>query len=275
MLKLLQEYEDSGASKLPTKLNAETMNQAKNLIEKLEQKIISKTEHETQLPAKIDLGPNSIGLRFPGGVYCQYLARDFSIIHDLVCSPDIVDSIKSVTKSRSAYFWYDEMYIRWPDSGDNQTPWHHDIAALPIKGSQVSSVWFALCDIEIGQSNFQTIEQSHLQQQVMYRPPTGRENKTLLPGHTELPDFEQLIASGKVKKNQWTMKAGEGVIFHPYCVHGTTANHTNKKRISLATRWVGDDGRWSPNEYSIIEPLAGQYIDEQSKNPRGLLDALR
>ena len=107
-----------------------------------------------------------------------------------------------------------------------RTPWHHDIAALPFKGEKLPSVWFALGNISLGQSHFRTIKGSHRDVTRRFKPPTGREEKALLDGYAMLPDFEAGIAAGEYEARDWPLRLGNGVIFHPYCVHGTTANRT-------------------------------------------------
>lgn len=255
-LEAREQYRLDGAALLPAQLSQHNIAKVLDLLNELIRDLLSRTEGAENLPAKVEFGPNSIGLRFEGGVYFQYLSRDFEEVRAAVTEPSIARSVADVIESETIRFWYDELYVRWPQKTDNSTPWHHDIAALPFKGKKLPSVWFALGNISLGQSHFRTIEKSHTVDKQRYKPPTGREAKALLDGYTMLPDFDAGLAAGEHDARDWPLKLGRGVIFHPYCVHGTTANATPHPRVSLATRWIGDDAIWAPDDYSVAEPWA-------------------
>jgi ectoine hydroxylase-related dioxygenase (phytanoyl-CoA dioxygenase family) len=259
-------YAEQGAARLPATLDYGAVAAVLGLLTRLTRDLLARTEDAATLPAKVDVGPNSIGLRFDGGVYFQYLSRDFEEVRAAVTGQEIAAAVADVVGSKSIRFWYDELYVRWPARADNSTPWHHDIAALPFKGDKLPSVWFALGNITLGQSHFRTIKGSHLDRARRYKPPTGREAKPLIDGYALLPDFEEKLTTGECEAQDWPLSLGEGVIFDPYCIHGTTANRTAKPRVSLATRWIGDHVRWAPDAYSVKEP----WLKDSSEPDRRL-----
>lgn len=269
------QYMMEGAALLPASLSPKSVSAILAIVNELTRELLARTEGASQFPAKVDFGANSIGLRFKGGVYFQYLSRDFQEIREAVTEPVIAAAVAGTVASDTIRFWYDELYVRWPGRDDNSTPWHHDIAALPFKGDKLPSVWFALTDVSLGQSHFRTIKGSHVDRTLRYKPPTGRETKALLAGYADLPDFERSLASRECEARDWPVFLGDGIIFDPYCIHGTTANSTSKLRVSLATRWIGDGVIWAPDAYSIVEPWLAcprRTNDLQSLFPN-LLDA--
>lgn len=259
------QYAAEGAALLPASLGLDGIDSILGLLNELIRDLLQRTEDATTFPAKVDFGPNSIGLRFEGGVYFQYLSRDFDQVRAAVAQPHVASAVAAVIGSDTIRFWYDELYVRWPGRDDNSTPWHHDIAALPFKGDKLPSVWFALGNISLGQSHFRTIKGSHADRSRRFKPPTGREARALLDGYQMLPDFEAKIAAGECEARDWPLKLGQGVIFHPYCVHGTTANRTPKPRVSLATRWIGDGVSWAPDDYSVQEPWVTEPVPDERR----------
>lgn len=259
------DYSRLGAAKLPASLSYGAVGDILGLLNALTRDLLDRTRDSATLPAKMDVGANSIGLRFDGGVYFQYLSRDFEEVRAAVTDPEIAAAVAGVVGSKSIRFWYDELYVRWPGREDNSTPWHHDIAALPFKGEKLPSVWFALGNVALGQSHFRTIDGSHLDRSRRYKPPTGREAKPLIDGYAPLPDFEEKLAASECQARDWPLSLGDGVIFDPYCIHGTTANLSPKPRVSLATRWIGDDVTWAPDAYSVDEPWLREPADREHR----------
>ena len=201
----------------------------------------------------IHIGGPTVYVNREGTGFCEFVSRHYRDIRDWVSFQELADIARRVSRSAEVFFWRDELYSKRPGDAGNATPWHHAIGSLPFKGSKITVIWIPLVDIDADSAPLRTIDGSNNVNIGRFRPPIGRENVPLLDGYSEIPDFDHLIKEGYETATVWTAEAGDAIVFGSYTVHGSMPNSSSSIRHAYVTRWLGDDVRWSPDEYSVVD----------------------
>lgn len=197
-------------------------------------------------------GPSSVVVRRHGTTVFSLLGRDLSHIRALYQVEHLAREIGPIIGASWIRHWQDEFFLKEPLQ-DNATPWHHDEAAWPFKGEFVPTLWIALTDVEANGSALQTLRGSHRLFGPAFPPPRDAA-APLIEGYASAPDFDRLVAEGMVDLQTWNVRAGDGVLFHPRTIHGSTPNHTPSPRIAISHRWLGERVEYKPDSYSVNEP---------------------
>jgi ectoine hydroxylase-related dioxygenase (phytanoyl-CoA dioxygenase family) len=207
----------------------------------------------------------------PGRMTIRWLWRESQLLRDFMMNPALGETVARVIRASQVRFWYDNTFIHEGGTDGAGTPWHHDVAAFPLKGTQNPSLWIALTAADATTSTLQCIDGSH-NDRVQYRPPPnpGQENRPADPGFVDLPDIDALLAENKLKSLSWTVEPGDALLIHPYTLHGAAANRVlGRRRVSLTTRWAGDDVVWGPDRYSMKVPGMDIATVEPGTPPSG------
>lgn len=192
----------------------------------------------------------------PGRMTIRWLWRESPLLRDFMTDPALGEVVARVIRSSKVRFWYDNTFIHHGGTDGAGTPWHHDVAAFPLKGTQNPSLWLALTAADETTSTLQCIDGSH-KDRIQYRPPPnpGQENRPDDPGFADLPDIDAMLAEKKLKALWWRVEPGDALLIHPYTLHGAAGNTVpGRRRVSLTTRWAGDDVVWGPDRYSMKVP---------------------
>lgn len=252
-----QTYVDDGVVKVPGLLSQKWINALLATIDQV---------HADEEAFRVGHPTFQVG-RAKGRMTIRWLWRDVEIIRKFFIESETHKVVAPIIGAKALQYWYDLTFIHEPGHDGAGTPWHHDIAAFPVKGEQIPSLWIALQDVDDGMSPLQCIKGSH-KKKAMYRPPTS--DNQLPAGYEELPDYDALLNDGQVEALTWTFKAGDALIIHPYTVHGAQPNKSHNRRVSFTTRWMGDDVVWAPDEFSMkvpgVEP--SEIIDGQRPSGR-------
>jgi hypothetical protein len=206
----------------------------------------------------------------PGRFTIRWLWRDLDSVRRFFTDSGVAPVVAAVIGARRLQYWYDLTFIHDPLADGAGTPWHHDIAAFPCKGTQIPSLWIALSDIGRDMAPLQCIRGSH-RNPLMFRPPIHVDaERPVPPGYAELPDVEARIAAGDYERITWEVKAGDALIIHPNTLHGAPSNRADRTRIAFTTRWAGDDVVWKPDVFSMRVPgvdLAAVPVGERPSGP--------
>lgn len=261
----VQSYEQDGATKLEDLLRPEFVSKLLGACDELharfERLLTAESLQTGGVHAGLDpegrpymyFGEFAVGARLDGWSMYSFLGRDIDVFRDIASSVELADVVRTLIRSREVRYWADEVFVKHADSDSNATPWHHDIAAYAFKGRQIPTLWLALTDIDANSSPLQTIRGSHLHG-LLY-PPPRRAQEPLLEGYSAAPNFAELTSSSRLPITTWQLNAGDAVVFHPCTVHGAPANRSSRRRVAVATRWLGDDAELRPDEYSNEDRL--------------------
>jgi len=206
----------------------------------------------------------------PGRVTIRWLWRDLETVRQFFTDSGVAPVVAAVIGARRLQYWYDLTFIHDPNADGAGTPWHHDIAAFPCKGTQIPSLWIALSDIDRDMAPLQCVRGSH-RNPLMFRPPVYVDPRIPVPaGYVEMPDVEASIAAGNLERISWDVKAGDALLIHPYTLHGAPANRSDRPRVAFTTRWAGDDVAWKPDVFSMQVPgvdFAAVPVGERPSGP--------
>ena len=191
--------------------------------------------------------------RSPGRVVIRWMGREIEAVQKLVTDSGVAPVVGKLCGATQLKFWYDLTLVYTVGSPYGGSPWHHDIPAFPFRGTQMPSLWIALSPVDEDRSPLMFIKGSH-KSATLY-PPSGDKADSLPSGYASLPDWDGLVARGEVEKVWWPMQAGDALLMHQNVVHSTTNNRSKDgERVSIITRWIGEDVRWQRDAFSMQIP---------------------
>lgn len=151
--------------------------------------------------------------------------------------------VQQVLQSERINLFCDQIFVKQAQNKE-RTPWHHDFTFFPLSGNQIASVWTTVDPVRTEESALEFILGSHRWPQ-RFRPlGVGGVVKSVAP-LPATPDIDSERAKYRIAS--WDMQPGDAVIFHALTLHssrGKPAGDINRRAI--ATRWCGDDVRFSP-----------------------------
>lgn len=173
------------------------------------------------------------------------LLRDFSLF-----APTAHFAQQALRSDRVNLFC-DQVFVKQAYNAE-RTPWHHDFTFFPLTGNQVASVWTSVDPVRSDESALEFVIGSHLWPQ-RFRPlGVGGVVKSVAE-MAETPDFNDPDADYEIAS--WDMAPGDAVIFHALTLHGSQGKPAGKlNRRALATRWCGDDVRFTPTGKELQVP---------------------
>lgn len=154
-----------------------------------------------------------------------------------------------VMDAAGVHFFYDQLLVKEPGTAE-RTPWHQDQPYWAVSGAQVCSLWLPLdpvpADIGVeyvaGSHHWPAFSPYHFADGTPYRG-------TALP---PLPDIETARAEHRILA--FELNPGDCLVFQAMIVHGAPGNRSQRRRRALATRWTGDDARYSRRSGEVAIP---------------------
>ncbi|KMK69076.1 phytanoyl-CoA dioxygenase family protein [Puniceibacterium sp. IMCC21224] len=151
--------------------------------------------------------------------------------------------VKQVLRTDRLNFFCDQIFVKQAYNSE-RTPWHHDFTFFPLTGNQIASVWTSVDPVSANRSGLEFVVGSHRWPQ-RFRPLGVGGIVKSVAQMDATPDPEDLRSKYKIAS--WDMQPGDAVLFHALTLHGSrgTSGKTVNRR-ALATRWCGDDARYTP-----------------------------
>lgn len=133
---------------------------------------------------------------------------------------------------------YEDLLL-YKDAGADGTPgWHRDAPHWPLRGQQMSSIWFSLEAVTSQTGAMKVIAGSHL-------------------------DSDEVVSAGSIGVTEAQLAArpvitfeaepGDVVVFHPRALHTAYGSAPDRPRRTFTLRFMGDDVRWRPRR-SMFHP---------------------
>ena len=137
--------------------------------------------------------------------------------------------------------------------------WHQDASYWPLTPTKTVTVWLAVDRADTENACMQFIAGSHTQGQIAYRASAEDEGNVLNQ------TIEDPLRFGPVK--DVVLEAGQVSIHSDLLLHGSQANHSNRRRCGLTLRYCSADVRahldW--NQKGVV--VHGQDKDRHWANP--------
>ena len=202
------------------------------------------------------------GQKRGGGREYSYMSRGSSEFRALALALPAPLIAARLMRSRQVRFWFDHLLPKEPigtaEVGERAplvrkgTNWHNDLPVWPLRGDQVITLWIALTPTTSASSGMEYVRGSHRwggfrcfeRGRVM-----GRAD------HPLLPDIDAMRQTGEAEVISWELEPGDCVCHHGFTVHGTGPNRTDRHRLAIAFRFLGDDVLWEPSDETIATPV--------------------
>ncbi len=184
---------------------------------------------------------------------------------EFVFDSPVAEIVGRVTGNREIRIMHDYVAAKVPRASF-VLKFHHDMSVWPVEGEQIPAIWVALTEINLENGGMEFIAGSH-RSGVVYWPVSLADKK---PADRELcPDFEARRDDPDIEVLSFDMEPGDAVLFHARTVHGSRENKTDRPRLGLASRWLGDDIVWlhglekAPALPEVPELPEGQRPDDK------------
>ena len=196
------------------------------------------------------------------GDYCNWrrIPEFRAFVYDSPAAPIAAQ----LMPSEKVIFYHEHLLIKEPGT-QKPTPWHHDQPYYPIEGLQVCSIWMPL-DPVARATCVQFVKGSHTWGRWFvprnfndgrdYPCKGQRDHSWKGAPFQTVPDID-----GHRERYEivcWDLNPGDCIVFHMLILHGAPGNTslTTSRRV-LATRWVGDDARFTERPWEISPPMTG------------------
>lgn len=157
-------------------------------------------------------------------------------------------------RSDSVNLFFDQLFVKEPQSSEQRTPWHQDQAYWPISGNKVVSVWVPFDSVSEGTGVVRYVKGSHLWG-TLYCPADfgpGQRAVTGVQGEP-MPDIDG--NASRYEFLTWDLEPGDCLIHHGMTLHGAPGNASaSTRRRAHSIRFTGDDVRWDPRP-GILEHI--------------------
>lgn len=175
------------------------------------------------------------------------------------------DLAAAFMRSTKVNFFHEHVLVKEPSTED-RTPWHHDQPYWVVDGGQVCSIWLPLDPVPQDVC-VEFIKGSHRWGK-WFTPKRFADHDEHPSGEGEsIPDID--ASRQDFDMICWALEPGDCIVFHALTVHGAPGNSspTNRRR-AVATRWTGDDARFTRREGFMSPPF-----EEVTLQPGEVMDS--
>lgn len=185
-------------------------------------------------------------------------------VYDMLTHPVIVQCVKDLL-GKNVIGWGSHFFCKMPHDG-KAVAWHQDASYWPLSPSKTVTVWLAIDDADVENACMRFIEGSHWKGHLTYRPSTPEEHNVL---SQTVEDAEQY---GEVVDD--CLRAGEISIHSDLLLHGSEANHSDRRRCALTLRYCTPDVRAGQGWNAKGVVVAGEDASGHWANPPWPKDSL-
>lgn len=157
----------------------------------------------------------------------------YGYVYDLITNPRIVDCVADIL-GPNVIGWGSHFFCKMPKDG-KEVAWHQDASYWPLTPSKTVTVWLAIDDADRGNACMKFIAGSQHVGHLTYRPSSEADHNVL---NQSIDNAEQY---GSVVYDE--LRAGEFSIHADLLLHGSEANHSDRRRCGLTLRYCTPDVR--------------------------------
>ena len=145
--------------------------------------------------------------------------------------------------SRRVQIFHDHVLVKEPGTG-KATVWHHDMPYYCVTGQQVVSFWMPLDPVP-KEVCPRFLAGSHAWGRLFYPRffDDGADYDYPGDGYEPVPDIEAERHRHRILS--WDLEPGDVLVFHFLTLHSAPGNESPRRRRGFATRWLGDDARYT------------------------------
>ena len=154
-------------------------------------------------------------------------------VYDLVTSPQILDLAEDLLGPNFAAIGA-HYFCKLPHD-PKVVSWHQDFTYWPGDRAKVITIWVAIDDVDRENACMQVVPASHRHGLLPYRESDPQENNVL---NQTVDNIEQYGTPDCLE-----LKAGEVSIHSCLLLHGSDANHSDRRRCGIGIRYATIDVR--------------------------------
>lgn len=154
-------------------------------------------------------------------------------VYDILADKRIVDVVADLL-GENVIGWGSHFFCKMPRDG-KAVAWHQDASYWPLSPSKAVTVWLAIDDADEENACMKFIAGSHHVGHLTYRPSDSSEHNVL---NQTIDNAEQY---GEVVLDE--LKAGQISVHSDLLLHGSEANHSDRRRCGLTIRYCAADVR--------------------------------
>lgn len=152
-------------------------------------------------------------------------------VWDLLTNQRIVSCVADLL-GPNVIGWGSHYFCKMPRDGKSVS-WHQDASYWPLSRSKTVTVWLAIDDADTENGCMKFLPGSHRHGHLEYRESTSDEDNVLDQTVEEIERFGTPI--------DVTLAAGEISIHSDLLLHGSEANHSDRRRCGLTLRYCTPD----------------------------------
>jgi ectoine hydroxylase-related dioxygenase (phytanoyl-CoA dioxygenase family) len=176
----------------------------------------------------------------PGAFYQDHSNPNaFPIYRPLVVDTGLAELVADILGSKNLWLLYEQIWLK--EGGKTlPTPWHQDLAYIPLEGDHLATVWLNL-DPVAHQNSLEFVLGSH--RGPLYNPtafdPKNPKAAMFADGvWPALPDIANSRADWPIIS--WEIEPGDLIIFHPAILHGGAPTNNGGRRRTISLRFFGE-----------------------------------
>ena len=152
-------------------------------------------------------------------------------VYDLLKDVRIVDYVKDIL-GENVIGWGSHFFCKMPQDG-KAVSWHQDASYWPLTPSRTVTVWLAIDDADVENACMRFIPRSHVHGHLEWQESEDSENNVLNQTVVNALDY------GEPTDN--VLKAGQISLHNDLLLHGSNANHSNRRRCGLTLRYCASE----------------------------------
>ncbi|KAL0480352.1 hypothetical protein AKO1_007157 [Acrasis kona] len=172
-------------------------------------------------------------------------------IREFVFKSNAAAIASTILRTKNVNFYHEHVLVKQPNA-DKPTPFHHDFPYYPLNGYDMLSLWIPL-DYVPKDTGVQYVKGSHKWNKLFI--PKNFSTYEDYQSYKSSEQYESVpqkeIEEGKYELLYWEMNPGDVIVFHARTIHGSPGNKHNQNRRALATRWLGEDIRFTLKKTEI------------------------
>jgi non-heme Fe2+,alpha-ketoglutarate-dependent halogenase len=157
----------------------------------------------------------------------------YGMVYDLLTEPRLV-AVVSDLLGENVVAWGSHFFCKMPGDGQ-RVAWHQDASYWPLSPSKTVTVWLAIDDANRTNACMRFIPGTHHLGHLPYRTSEAGEHNTL---DQTVEDAERFGTPVDVE-----LRAGEISVHADLLLHGSEANHSERRRCGLTLRYCAAEVR--------------------------------
>uniref|UniRef100_A0A7C4LPH5 Phytanoyl-CoA dioxygenase family protein n=1 Tax=Schlesneria paludicola TaxID=360056 RepID=A0A7C4LPH5_9PLAN len=154
-------------------------------------------------------------------------------VWDMLTHPPIVACVRDLLGD-NVIGWGAHFFCKLPHDGKS-VAWHQDASYWPLTPSRAVTVWLAIDDADVENACMRFVAGSHHYGAMTFRPSDPSEHNVLNQTIDNVEQYGTFVDD--------CLQAGEISLHSDLLLHGSEANHSDRRRCGLTLRYAAADVR--------------------------------